>query len=182
MYYDRPPRKEIFFEMALQVAVHYGLIKNTLVSAEADLVINYFKGFPGGKKYLAKRPRAFDSPESKLIHEFGLKMNTYSKPRMISLMQTWVMDNINYNWFPKLCTDLSSYDTNENTDNDWDLADALGIALCLIEDRRKKHLANANSDVQNEEPEVEWVMNSQGYLEARVYGEKKTKNCFEDNL
>lgn len=181
VYYKRPPRKEQFFEMALQAAIHYGLIKNVLVSAEADLVIQYFKNFPGGKKYLAKRPRTFDSPESKLIHEFGIKMNTYSKPRMISLMQTWVMDNILYCWFPMLCSDLASYDT-ENMGTDWDLSDALGIALCLIEDKKKKHALNAGNEKEEEEPEIEWRMNSRGFLEMYRPGQKIHKNAFEDDL
>jgi hypothetical protein len=180
-YYKRPPRKELFFEIALQVAVHYNLVKNVLVSAESDLVINFFKGMAGGKKYLAKRPRAFDSPDSKLMHEYGIKMNTYSKPRMISLMQTWVEDNINYCWFPVLCSDLAAYDA-ENIGTDWDLADSLGIALCLIEDKKKKMAASLNKSDEESSDDIEWVMGPDGYPIQMIVGSKFTKNCFEDNL
>ncbi len=177
-----PPRKELFFEIALQLAVHYNLVKNVLVSAEADLVIDHFKGFPGCKKYLAKRPRAFDSPESKLIHEYGIKMNTYSKSRMLSLMQSWVEDDIEFCWFPDLCTDLSSYDTTAE-EGDWDLADSLGIALCLIEDRRKKHQSSINNkEEDNSSDDIEWRTGPEGYLIPYRSGSKNQKNCFEDNL
>lgn len=134
VYYERPPRKEKFFEIGLKVALFYKSFRNTMISAESDLVIDYFVK-NGGKHLLAKRPRTFDAPNSELKHEFGVKMTSYSKPRMISVMQTVVEDNTLYNWFPELLKDLIAYD-EENIGTDWDLADAYGIALTRIWDMR----------------------------------------------
>ena len=195
IYRKRPPRKEQFFEISLQTAIYFNLSRNVLCAAEADLVINYYKNMPGAKKFLAKRPRSFDSPDSKLMHEFGIKMNIYSKPRMISLMQSWVLDNIEYNWFPLLCQELSAYDS-ANIGSDWDLADALGIALCLIEDRKKKMIASVNQE-QEEDYEIDWVTGAGGNLVPvyrstsgkvntsvdvdEIFGYKR-KNSFDDDL
>jgi len=114
---------------------------------------------------------------------------------MISLMQSWVLDNIEYNWFPLLCQELSAYDS-ANIGSDWDLADALGIALCLIEDRKKKMIASVNQE-QEEDYEIDWVTGAGGNLVPvyrstsgkvntsvdvdEIFGYKR-KNSFDDDL
>jgi hypothetical protein len=194
IYYKRPPKKEQFFEISLQAAVYFDLIKNVLVSAESDLVIKYFKDM-GAKKYLAKRPKSFDAPDSKLVHDYGLKMTVYSKPRMIAAMQTYVDYHIDYCWFPEICSDLAAYDA-ENIGTDWDLADSLGIALCLIEDKKIKMRSIANPVKYQETGEIEWVTGPDGIMVpvqsgyqdeiAQLFRRdedwRKFKNSFNDDL
>jgi hypothetical protein len=131
----RPPRKELHWELALKVAVYYNTLKNAIISAESDMVIDYFKK-NHGKKFLSPRPKAFDAPDSKLQHEYGVKMTPYSKPRMLSLLQTWVEDNWDVIWFNELILNLIAYD-EENIGTDWDDADAVGYALMRIIDMKR---------------------------------------------
>ncbi|MFA6916970.1 MAG: hypothetical protein WC222_11275 [Parachlamydiales bacterium] len=133
-YLKRPPRKEQHWEMALKVAIYYNTIKNCIISAESDMVIDYFKK-NHGKKYLSPRPKAFDAPEGQQQHDFGVKMTQYSKPRMLSLMQSWVEDNADVIFFLDLLLNLIAYD-EENIGTDWDDADAVGYALMRIVDMK----------------------------------------------
>ena len=146
-YFERPPRKEIFWEMALKIAIYYEAIRNTMIGADADLIIQYFKEM-GARKYLSPRPKTFDSPDSKQNHDYGVKMTLYSKPRMVGLLQSFVEDNVQYIWFLDLIQDLASYDA-ENVGTDWDLADSLGHALMRIEDMRNKKVKNIEEEKKN---------------------------------
>ena len=146
-YYNRPPRKEIHWEIALKISVWYNLIGNMMIAAEMDVCIGYFKDNLG-KKFLAKRPKSFDAVDSKMTHEFGVKMTGTTKPKMISFMQSWVVDNAKYCWSEELCQDLVAYDET-NIGNDWDLADALGLALIRISDTTRKVSIVDNAENQN---------------------------------
>ena len=75
LYYRRPKRKEIFFQTCLKISIYYNLIKNTMISAEYDLIIQYYKDM-GAKKYLSPRPKSFDSPDTEQHHDYGVKMNS----------------------------------------------------------------------------------------------------------
>ena len=134
-YMGRPPRKELFWAISLKIAVYYGLYKNVMISAESDLVIQYFKD-NGGKRYLSPRPKAFDSKDSKQMHDFGAKMTTFSKPRMIGLLQTFVLDSISTCWFSEVVVNFLAYDY-ENIGTDWDNVDATGLALMRIVDMKR---------------------------------------------
>lgn len=123
----RPKRKEIFYDMCLKVAVHYNLIGAVLVDVRNALIIDYFKK-NGGLKYLAIRPVKFESEKSEQMHEYGYSLNKWSRPRMVALMQSDVLDNGNKFVFPKLIEELKNYDEHmEGSDND--LADAYGMSL-----------------------------------------------------
>lgn len=123
----RPKRKEVFYEMCLKVAVHYNGIGAVLIDVRNALIIDYFKK-NGGVKYLAQRPVKFESEGSEQIHEYGLSLNKFSRPRMVALMQSDVLDNGSKLVFPKLIEELKNYDEfMDGSDND--LADAYGIAL-----------------------------------------------------
>lgn len=149
VYYSRPPRKEQHWEIGLMLAVWYNTLKNTIIAAEVDMMIKYFKDM-GCKKYLAKRPTSFDSPETKLSNEYGVKMTGFSKPRMLSLMQSYIEDYISECWFAELIRDLLAYD-KENIGTDYDLADALGYALMHIVELKKipekTNVDNQNNDL-----------------------------------
>jgi hypothetical protein len=117
-------------------SVLYNLQKNTMVSAEADLVIQFYKNH-ACTKYLSPRPKSFDSPNSELNNDYGAKMTVYSKPRMVGLLQSWVLDNIVWCFFLRTIQDLICYD-DQNIGTDYDSADALGLILMRIEDMKKK--------------------------------------------
>jgi len=130
----RPKRKEKFYELCLQLAVYYNILNNVLVDVGAGLVIQYFKE-NGGTKFLAARPKAFESEGSEQNHDFGIRLTGFSRPRMVALMQSNIEDHIQDIWFnspndngPALINELGNYDEVEiGSDND--LADAYGIAL-----------------------------------------------------
>jgi len=123
----RPNRKEKFYEMCLQLAVYYDLVGNVLVDIANGLVIQYFKE-QGGAKYLAIRPTKFESENSDQTSEFGVRLTTFARPRMVGLMQTHILDHVQDIYFPELIHQLGNYDEIE-VGSDNDLADAYGIAL-----------------------------------------------------
>lgn len=135
LYYSRPPRKEKFWEISLKISVFVQAIRNTMISAESDMVIKYYKD-NHGRRYLSPRPKSFDAPDSKQMHDFGAKMTTYSKPRMIGVLQTWVEDCVHECWFIEMIYDLIAYD-DENIGTDYDSGDALGLSLMRIVDMRR---------------------------------------------
>lgn len=123
----RPRRKELFYELCLKAAVFYDLIGNVLVDVGAALIMQYFME-NGGWKYLADRPRKFESENSEQTHEKGVRLTTFSRPRMVGLMQTDIIDNGDNYEFPELVNQLGNYDEIE-VGSDNDLADAHGLSL-----------------------------------------------------
>lgn len=184
IYYNRPPRKEQHWEISLKISIYYNLIGNMMISAESDSCIDYFKKH-GGKKYLSFRPSSFDSPTGdKPTNAYGAKMNTYSKPRMVGLLQTWTEDCIIYCWSKLIINDLLTYD-EENIGNDWDLADAIGLALMRIVDMRRKPKEKEKESDELEEnamPDfIEWGADDNGVVVPLNYtfsssSNKKRKN------
>ena len=134
LYYERPPRKEIFFEISLKIAVYYNLIQNAMISAEYDLIIDFWKRH-GGLRYLSPRPRTFDVPKTQYHYEFGAKMTVSSKPRMLALVQTNIEDYGEYIVFQEILKDGIAYD-EENIGTDWDSIDAVGLANMRDTDMR----------------------------------------------
>lgn len=124
----RPKRKEIFFDMCLKLSVYYNLVGVTLGDkAGSSGIINWFKD-NGCQRYLAPRPTKFESMNSEQSHEYWFSINSYSRPMMISLMQTAIYDYSQNIWFGELMRQLQNYDEVEiGSDND--LADAWGISL-----------------------------------------------------
>ncbi len=130
----RPKRKEKFYELCLKLCVYYDLIGQLLVDVRNPGIIQYFKE-RGCEKYLAIRPQKFEKTDSSQQHEYGLSLNTYSKPLMVSMMQSNIEDHIQDHWFdhedengPRLIGEVQNYDEVEiGSDND--LADAWGLSL-----------------------------------------------------
>lgn len=123
----RPARKEMFYEMCLKAAIFYNVKYNTLIDVAKPMVIEYFKQ-NGCAMYLAKRPPKFESENSQQTHEYGVSINAYSKPLMISAIQSFVLDYGKNIWFPQMIEELLNYDEIEK-DSDNDSVDALGVAL-----------------------------------------------------
>lgn len=159
LYYQRPARKEMFYEVCLMIAVLYGLKRNVMSSAEQDFVIDYFNK-NDGKSYLAPRPKAFDSPKTEQNHKWGAKMTTYSKPMILGVVQSWVEDYVQFCNYPPLLRDLLAYD-EEYIGTDWDSVDALALAKMRAEDMKTTpRKANDNEDKSMDEPQ--WVHDKEG--------------------
>jgi hypothetical protein len=159
---NRPKRKEDFYEMCLRVAIYYNLVGAVLVDVGKPLVIDYFKNNMGAK-YLARRPKKLESANSEQQHEFGVSLNKYSRPLMVGMMQSTIVDHGHKIVYPVLIDELKAYDEYTN-DSDNDLADAYGIAIVQNassnltpregkqEDRNKKFLLN---DPNESRPKLE---------------------------
>ena len=153
---NRPTDKRDFYDMCLKVAVFYNLTNAVLVDVAKPMVIEHFKS-NGGNRFLARRPKKFESVNSEQMHEYGVSLNKYSRPLMVAAMQSYVVDHCKNIVFPKLIDELKGYD-EYTTDSDNDLADALGIALMQdisnsidprdnsLKDRNKKFLLNDDFD------------------------------------
>jgi hypothetical protein len=124
----RPKRKEIFFDMCLKLSVYYDLVGNTLGDkAGSSGIIKWYENH-NCMRYLAPRPKKFESMNSEQSHEFWVSLNSYSRPLMVGAMQTSIHDYCQNIWFPELINQLGNFDEVEiGSDND--LADAYGIAL-----------------------------------------------------
>lgn len=178
----RPIRKEIFYETCLKVAIYYNLKRNVLIDVAKFLVGEYFIK-NGGTKYLAERPKSFESKDSDQQHMYGVALTLRSKPKMVAGLETWVLDFIDECWFPMIIAELSDYDVHQ-ADSDWDAADALGIALMRISDMR----ARPESDDDAEEggaisspvwKKVNGVMVDQNRTESEKI---RDANCFNDSM
>lgn len=159
LYYARPPRKEMCFEIGLKMAVYYNTIRNMMINAEQDFAIDYFIK-NNGVKYLSPRPKSFDSPKSQQIHKYGAKMTGSSKPIVLGLLQTMVEDYCPYFFFPLLLRDLMGYDEVNVGEGDWDSADALALAKMRIVDMKTS--PRTSEEVVAEDDEAEWTYDKRG--------------------
>jgi len=136
----RPPRKEVFYDMCLRLAVYYNLRNNVLVDVAKPQIIKYFED-RSCLHYLAPRPKKFESPNSEQSHSLGVSLNNYSRPMMVALMESAIFYYSDQIWFNHteeypngtkiqcdLINQLGNFDETE-VGSDNDLADAYGIAL-----------------------------------------------------
>lgn len=158
LYYQRPPKKEMFWEMSLKISVLYEIKGDCMIGADSDMIIGYYKD-QGFKHCLSPRPRSLDAKDSKQTHDYGIRYNGSNKLKMISMLQSWVAKYIQYSWFKALNNDIAAYDA-QNMGNDWDAADALGNCLVRKIDRKKK--ARENDDEDEERKRFEF-----GYYDAK---------------
>lgn len=144
----RPSRKEVFYEMCVKLSIYYNLINAVQIDIRNGLIFEYFKR-TGCEKYLAKRPVKFESVNSEQGHEYGFALTIHSKPRMVSLMQTEILDRGEKIVFPKLIEELKNYDEVE-VGSDNDLADAYGICLVQNASMGNKPMSEEEMDKRNE--------------------------------
>jgi len=161
IYYERPPRKEQFFEICLYASVYYNLLRNTMCNAEQDFVIDYYVK-NHGIRYLSERPKTFDAPKTKQVHKYGVKMtgSSYSKENLLGVVQSMVEDYIEYWEFIELLRDLLAYD-EEFVGTDWDIVDALAYAKSRIEDMRMRP-RKANQNYNNAKDDPVWTIDENG--------------------
>jgi hypothetical protein len=159
LYYRRPKRKEIFFDTCLKISIWYNLVKNTMCSAEQDFVIDYFLK-NGGSKYLSPRPKSFDSPNNEQSHNIGAKMTSHSKPMILGIVQSMILDYVQYWMFPLLIRDCLAYD-EECIGTDWDSVDAIALAKMRIEDMKARPRKN-NEEIDKTGDVPEWIFDEKG--------------------
>ena len=166
MYYGRPPRKEQFYMIAAMISVAYSSPNYTLVDAGSPMIIDFFVQNQL-THLLGYRPKAFESPNSEQMHNYGLKFTPFNRPILESMVQSQILDNA-MNWpFPLLLKDCNSYNTGDN-ENDQDLHDAYMLALAQHKDRRLNP-TNDNAS-QDEKEKVVMKKSPDGY----VYYEKES--------
>jgi len=123
----RPRRKEMFYETCAKVSVYYGLYASTLIDYAKPGIIQYYKD-AGLESYLAMRPKKFESATTTQQHDYGVSLNTYSRPIMVSLLQSYFEDYCDSLWFDIILDEAKIYD-EFTKDSDNDSIDALGISL-----------------------------------------------------
>jgi len=159
---NRPRRKETFYENCLKASIYFNIIGLTMFDAGKPLVIEHYKT-NGGRRFLAPRPLAFESEDSNQRHDFGMLMTggRRSKPQMISLLQSYVLDELDECVFPIIVDGFANYNENDE-DSDWDEIDALGLAVVCDIDRK---ILKSKKETKNDSSEREYVYNatSQGF-------------------
>lgn len=175
----RPPRKEMFYDMCAKVAVYYGLYANSLIDVGKPGIIKHFEDL-GLRSYLAYRPRKFESTNSTQTHEFGVSLNSYSKPLMVSLLQSYILDYVDTVWFPDIIDEALIYDEYEK-DSDNDTIDALGIALMQM-------VSDGSNPMNMEDKELEkafeypsYETDADGHIVASS-DKSSHKDVFEDGI
>jgi hypothetical protein len=129
--WTRPRRKEMFYELCLKASIYFNLVDSVLFDVRSPGVSKYFEENEGWK-FLADRPKKFESENSQQTHIKGVSLNTYSKPVMLSLLQSFFLDHGRKIWFECIIDEGLRYDI-VSKESDCDSVDALGIALmCLI--------------------------------------------------
>lgn len=142
LYRNRPRRKEIFYEIGMKVSVLYNTIDNTLIDAAKPAIIQAYKD-SGLTKFLSGRPKSFESDGSQQSHDYGVLLTATdegrrgSKPQMVSLLQSYVLDELKECVFPHIVEGFSEYDVLQK-DSDWDEIDATGIGLMKDVDLKLK--------------------------------------------
>lgn len=169
LYYKRPPRKEQFYEICLDIAIYYGLRRNVMASAEQDFVIDYFKK-NGGEMFLSPRPTSFDVKDSKQSHQYGAKFTGASKPVILGVTQSWVEDYVQFCNYVEILRDLLAYD-EEFVGTDWDSVDALALAKMRAEDMRTR--PRNRHDVDVDEDDVQWYQDNDGNMRVKAVPESK---------
>lgn len=155
----RPRRKEIFYEQCLKVSVWYNILGNVLIDIANGLIYKTFENFKCNR-FLAVRPQDFESEKSEQQHVHGVRLHTFAKDRMIGLTQSYIEDEIQGIPFPTLLGELSDYDVKQ-TESDWDLADAFGIALIQDASIRKPAMRSEGED----DSAPVWVMRNGAYVD-----------------
>jgi len=174
LYYQRPARKEMFYENCLKISVWYGLMRNTMANAEQDFVIDYYKKNEG-RMYLSPRPKSFESKKSQQQHKFGAKMTGYSKPMILGLVQSMIVDYIQFYNFPEMLRDMLAYD-EEYIGTDWDSVDALAYAKMRIEDMRTSPRSRPDeADDPYADPEWKFDEDGNAILVEKTHEEETAK-------
>lgn len=130
---SRPPRKEMFYEMCLKLSIYYNLEGAVLGDVANALIVQHFKD-AGCFRYISKAPKKFESPNNQAVNDFWIRLTGYTKPRMVSALQSFYSSHIEKVWFEQIIEESLNYDEFE-VDSDNDTVDALGIAIMKVIDQ-----------------------------------------------
>lgn len=179
---NRPDRKEQFYELCMRLSIYYDLVGTVLIDIRNGLIIQHFKEH-GCERFLSRRPRKFESPNSEQTNEYGVSLNKYSKPKMVGALQTFFALHIEKVWFLKIIEEALDYDEYED-DSDNDTVDALGIALMKALDM--DHVAVNEDELMAANPYEypEWGQNEAGNIvdltREKIINDKEPLGKFED--
>lgn len=123
----RPKHKELFYDLCIKLAIYYDLEGSVLIDAAKPLIIRQFIE-TGNMKYLAVRPKKYDSPHGNQTHDYGVLLTVHSRPQMAGLLQTLFDYHISKIWFEHILNEALDWDQTE-LDSDNDTVDAIGIAI-----------------------------------------------------
>lgn len=181
---NRPERKEIFYELSMKLAIYYDLVGTVLIDVRCFLIGQYFKEM-GCERFLSKRPKKFESINSQQMNEYGVSLNTYSRPRMVSAIQSYYYMHTHKVWFIQIIEESLNYDEVEiGSDND--TVDALGIALMKDIDMDQVAVDDGDLMAQNPYQYPEWGENKQGHIidvtASNELSSKEPLGKFEDSF
>jgi hypothetical protein len=176
----RPSRKEKFYEMCMKASIYYDLRDNTLFDVRTPAIAVYYQQNDCGR-YLAKRPKKFESEKSEQTNIYGFSINNYSKPMMLSLIQTFVLDHGNKIFFPQIIEELLNYDELEDG-SDNDSVDALGIAL--VQDTSLQYGVTDMNEIAKLDAYAypEYEEDGQGYIHVKGVGSDLLKGMKDPEL
>lgn len=124
----RPKYKETFYDLCMMLAIYYDLQGSVLIDAAKPLIIKHFQD-NGCGKYLAVRPKKYESPDSKQSHDYGVLLTkSTSRPMMAGLLQSLFDYHCEKIHFEELLKQALNWDHQE-VDSDNDAVDALGMAM-----------------------------------------------------
>jgi len=179
---NRPPRKEDFYEMCRKLAIYYNMIDGVLVDVANGVIIQYFKEM-NCQRYLSKAPKKFESPNSEAMNEYGMRLTGFSKPRMISALQSFFFSHVEKIWFIKIIEEALDYDEVE-VDSDNDIIDALGLALMKAMDMNQIVISEKDLYASNPYQYPEWGINRSGNIVDKTLlkemNEKEPLGKYED--
>ena len=159
---NRPKRKEEFYELCMKLSIYYNLIGTTLFDIRNGLIVQYYKEH-GCERFLSRRPKKFESPNSEQTNEYGFSLNVYSRPRMVGALQTFFYSHVEKVWFLNIIEEALNYDEFE-TDSDNDTVDALGIALMKALDMDQPAVNEGDLLKANPYQYPEWASNGGGNI------------------
>lgn len=123
----RPDQKETFYEQCRLLSKYYNLYRGVLVDIANGVIINHFIE-KGAEQYLSYQIKKFESPNSESQNQYGIRLTGYTRPRMVSALQTLFYNHVHKIWFEKIIDEALDFDAVE-VDSDNDTIDALGLAL-----------------------------------------------------
>ncbi len=125
----RPERRETFYEMCLMVSIFYDLRGRTLIDYAKNVILNYYTT-NGCEKYLGKRPKKYESPNSEQTHVYGMLVPVPAI--MHGMLETYFYNHGHKIWFDLIIDEALSFDDKTRyAESDKDLVDALGFALAM---------------------------------------------------
>lgn len=158
--WTRPKRKEMFYELCLKASIYFNLVDSVLFDVRSPGVSKHFEENEGWK-FLADRPKKFESENSQQAHVKGVSLNAYSKPIMLSLLQSFFLDHGRKIWFECIVDEALRYDI-VSKESDCDSVDALGIAMMCLVNMGYDVVDMNDSSVEQADIYPQWMQDGDG--------------------